>query len=235
MTTLRGLAFDAYGTLFDVHSIARLAEEIFPKWGTQISMLWRQKQIEYSQLSALSDPSPEGSRHYRPFRELTQASLRYSLQRLNLPFSDTQVHALMSGYDQLDAYPECVGVLQQIRSMGLPTAILSNGSPDMLTAAVTSSGLAPLLDHVLSVDAVRQFKTHPACYDMAPAALKLKPQEILFVSSNAWDILGATWYGFTTCWVNRQGLPFETIGQPPRHSCANLSALPELLRTEPSL
>lgn len=227
---LRGLAFDAYGTLFDVHSISQLAERLFPEYGTQISMLWRQKQIEYSQLSALSDPSPGGSRYYRPFRQLTEAALRYSLQRLNLPFTQNQVQTLMSAYDQLDAHPECVGVLEHIKSLGLPTAILSNGSPDMLEAAVTSSGLATLLDHVISVDKVKQFKTHPACYDMAPAMLKLKPQEILFVSSNAWDILGATWYGFTTCWVNRQGLPFETIGPQPHHTCATLSVLPEILQ-----
>lgn len=227
---LRGLAFDAYGTLFDVHSIGQLAEQLFPQSGAQISMLWRQKQIEYSQLSALSDPSPGGSRHYRPFRELTEAALRYSLLRLSLPFTDDHVQTLMRGYDQLDAYPECIDVLEHIKSLGLPTAILSNGSPDMLQAAVTSSGLAPLLDHVISVDQVKQFKTHPACYDMAPATLKLKPQEILFVSSNAWDILGATWYGFTTCWINRQAIPFETIGQPPHHTCANLSALTEILR-----
>jgi 2-haloacid dehalogenase len=229
--TLRGLAFDAYGTLFDVHSIAQLADELFPESGTQISMLWRQKQIEYSQLSALSDPSPEGSRHYRSFRELTEASLRYSLQRLNLPFNTTHIQTLMGGYDRLKAYPECASVLKHIRSLGLPTAILSNGSPDMLEAAVASSGLAPLLDHLLSVDKVKQFKTHPACYDLAPAALTLQPQEILFVSSNSWDILGATWYGFTTCWVNRQGVPFETIGRQPDYMCANLSALPEILET----
>jgi 2-haloacid dehalogenase len=228
---LRGLAFDAYGTLFDVHSIARLAEQLFPESGTQISMLWRQKQIEYSQLISLSDPAPGGSRHYRSFRELTEASLRYSLQRLNLPFTDGQVQTLMSGYDQLDAYPECMGALEHIKSLGLPTAILSNGSPDMLKAAVTSSGLAPLLEHVISVDQVKQFKTHPACYDMGPATLQLKPQEILFVSSNAWDILGATWYGFTTCWVNRQGVPFETIGRQPHHTCTALSALAEILHS----
>jgi len=228
--TLRGLAFDAYGTLFDVYSIAQRAEQLFPESGTQISMLWRQKQIEYSQLSALSDPSPGGSRYYRPFRELTEAALRYSLQRLTLPFTEDQVQTLMQAYDHLEAYPECVGVLEHIKSLGLPTAVLSNGSPDMLEAAVTSSGLAPLLDHVISVDKVKQFKTHPACYDLAPATLKLPAQDILFVSSNAWDILGATWYGFTTCWINRQRVPFETIGRPPHHTCADLSALVDIIQ-----
>lgn len=228
--TLRGLAFDAYGTLFDVYSIGQQAEQLFPESGTQISLLWRQKQVEYSQLSALSDPSPGGSRHYRPFRELTEAALRYSLQRLGLPFTDGQVQTLMGAYDHLEAYPECMGVLEHLKSLGLPMAILSNGSPDILDAAVTSSGLAPLLDHVISVDEVRQFKTHPACYDMAPATMKLKAPEILFVSSNAWDILGATWYGFTTCWVNRQGVPFETIGEQPHHTCANLTLLPEIFQ-----
>lgn len=228
--TPRGLVFDAYGTLFDVYSIAQRAEQLFPESGTQISILWRQKQIEYSQLSALSDPSPGGSRHYRPFRELTEAALRYSLQRLNLPFTDDQVQILMEAYDHLEAYPECVGVLEHIKSLGLPTAILSNGSPDMLEAAVASSGLSPFIDHVLSVDEVKQFKTHPACYDMAPATLQLPAQEILFISSNAWDILGATWYGFTTCWVNRLGLPFETIGPQPHHTRRNLSALSEIVQ-----
>jgi|TARA_R100001143_G_scaffold23396_1_gene24194 2-haloacid dehalogenase len=227
---IRGLTFDAYGTLFDVHSIVRLAEQLFPGSGSQISILWRQKQIEYSQLSSLSDPSPGGSLHYRPFRELTEAALRYSLKRLKLPFTDGHLQLLMDRYDQLEAYPECPSVLEYIKLLGLPTAILSNGSPEMLTGAVNSSGLESLFDHVISVDEVKQFKTHPACYDLAPSALKLKPQEILFVSSNAWDILGANWYGFTTCWVNREGLPFETIGRQPHYILANLSALFEIIQ-----
>lgn len=125
----------------------------------------------------------------------------------------------MSGYAQLDAYPECLAVLQALKERGFVTAILSNGSPEMLKVAADNSGLTPWLDHLISVDAVRQFKTNPACYALASRVLCLPTESLLFVSSNGWDVVGARWFGFPTCWVNRQGLPVETIGEPPHHTC----------------
>lgn len=229
MSNIQGVVFDAYGTLFDVYSIGRKAEELFPGMGAAISTVWRDKQIEYSRLVSLSDPSQQGSRHYQSFWTLTHAALEYSLARLDLAYEQDQIDELMSGYATLDAYPECEDVLRAVKGMGLPTAILSNGSPEMLRSAADSSGLSHHLDHLISVDGVRQFKTSPVCYELAPQALKIPVESLLFVSSNAWDVLGAAWYGFQTCWVNRQGLPFEKLGPPPHHTCDDLEGIPEVI------
>jgi 2-haloacid dehalogenase len=219
MAGFRGVVFDAYGTLFDVHSIAKRAEQRFPGAGAAISSNWREKQIEYSRLVTLSDPSHSGSRHYQSFWDLTRWALVYSLRKLALPHTSADVDDLMGSYAHLDAYPECLAVLQALKTRGFITAILSNGSPEMLKVAADSSGLTPWLDHLISVDPVRQFKTSPACYALASQVLSLPIESLLFVSSNGWDIVGARWFGFQTCWVNRQGLPFETIGEPPHHIC----------------
>jgi 2-haloacid dehalogenase len=229
MTSIRGVVFDAYGTLFDVHSIGRKAEQLYPGQGSAISTLWRDKQIEYSRLVSLSDPSPQGSRHYQSFWALTRAALEYSLDRLGVAAERTQIDDLMRGYATLDAYPECEAVLRTVKAMGLPTAILSNGSPEMLHSAASSSGLLPHLDHLISVDGVRQFKTTPVCYELAPNTLQIPADALLFVSSNAWDALGATWFGFQTCWVNRQSLPRERLGPPPHHTCADLRGVLEAI------
>lgn len=229
MAVIRGVVFDAYGTLFDVYSIGRKAEQLFPGMGVAISTVWRDKQIEYSRLVSLSDPSAHGSRHYQSFWVLTRAALEYSLAKLGLAYDQGKVEDLMRGYATLDAYPECEGVLRAVKAMGLPTAILSNGSPEMLSSAAESSGLIPYLDHLISVDRVRQFKTSPVSYGLVSQTLKMPAESLLFVSSNAWDALGATWHGFQTCWVNRQGLPFEKLGPPPHHACPDLKGIPEVI------
>lgn len=186
------VVFDAYGTLFDVYSISALAEKLYPGQGAALSVLWRDKQIEYTRLISLSDPDPQGSRHYQPFWDLTRAALRYALARLGLTQSPTHEEALMAQYAELTAFPENLGVLQALRQQGVTTAILSNGSPDMLHSAVRSAGMSGLLDAVLSVDSVRQFKTTPTSYQLVQGHFGLAPAEVLFVSSNAWDALGAT-------------------------------------------
>lgn len=219
---LRVAVFDAYGTLFDVYSVAALAESLFPGQGGPLSVLWRDKQIEYSRLISLSDPSPEGSRHYQDFWELTGLALDYACTRLQLPLTEAHRQRLLDAYAELKAFPENLSVLQALRAQGVPCAILSNGHPDMLASAVRSAGMAECLDKVLSVDAVRQFKTSPSSYDLVQHHYDVARDEVLFVSSNGWDALGATWYGFTTFWVNRQGLPFETLGPRPTHSGPDL-------------
>jgi len=212
---LKVVVFDAYGTLFDVYAIGALAETLYPGQGAALSVLWRDKQIEYTRLISLSDPSAQGSRHYLSFWEITRLSLRYALARLGLQHTQTNEDALMAQYAELTAFPENLDVLKRLRERGIATAILSNGSPDMLQSAVRSAGMTGLLDAVLSVDGVRQFKTTPSSYQLVLAHFKLPAEEVLFVSSNAWDALGATWFGFTTLWVNRQGLPPETLGPAP--------------------
>ncbi len=228
-TPIEVVVFDAYGTLFDVYSIGALAEKLYPGQGVALSVLWRDKQIEYTRLISLSDPDPQGSRHYQSFWDITRASLRYALARLNLSHTSSHEDALMAQYAQLTPFPENLGVLQALRQRGMTTAILSNGSPDMLQSAVQSAGMNALLDAVLSVDSVRQFKTTPTSYQMVQAHFGVSPDRVLFVSSNAWDALGATWFGFHTLWVNRQGLPYETLGPKPSHMGRDLNEVLKVL------
>jgi 2-haloacid dehalogenase len=228
-TSIRVVVFDAYGTLFDVYSIGALAERLYPGQGAALSVLWRDKQIEYTRLISLSDPNPKGSRHYQSFWDITRLSLRYALARLGLVHTSANEDALMAQYAQLTAFPENLGVLQVLRQRGMATAILSNGSPEMLQSAVHSAGMSELLDAVLSVDSVRQFKTTPTSYQIVSDHFGFAPADVLFVSSNAWDALGATWFGFTTLWVNRQGLPPETIGPAPHHTGRDLTAVLQVL------
>ena len=217
--TIKAVVFDAYGTLFDVYSIGELAERLYPNNGAAISLLWRDKQIEYTRLITMSDPhGPSGSKHYQSFWELTRRSLQYALERFKLDPAPEKIEALMGQYARLSAFPENLGVLKALKVKGIQTAILSNGSPDMLGSAVASAGMDGLLDHVISVDSLRLFKTSPESYDLVSRHIPAARNEILFVSSNCWDALGATWFGFTTLWINRQGLPCETIGPPPDHT-----------------
>ena len=226
---IRVAVFDAYGTLFDVYSVSALAETLFPGQGQALSVLWRDKQIEYSRLVSLSDPRPEGSRHYRDFWDLTRLALRYAGERLGLALTPEITERLMQQYAHLQAFPDSREVLQALQARGLPCAILSNGSPAMLAQAADSAGLAPHLDRVLSVDGVRHFKTTPWSYDLVQQHYPVAKNEVLFVSSNGWDALGATWYGFTTFWVNRQGLPFETLDPRPCHTGSDLHHILSLL------
>ncbi|WP_269630992.1 haloacid dehalogenase type II [Pelomonas sp. BJYL3] len=213
--TLRAVLFDAYGTLFDVHSVALMAEQLFASQGQALSQRWRDKQIEYSRLCSMSG-------QYQPFWELTRAALRHACLSLRLTLTAAGEERLMNEYRHLSAFPENREVLQQLQARGIRAGILSNGDPGMLQVAVQSAGLAPWLDPVLSVHETRRYKTDPAAYALGPAALGLPAREILFVSSNAWDALGATWYGYTTLWVNRQGQPREQLGPPPHHEASSL-------------
>lgn len=223
------VVFDAYGTLFDVHSVAELGEQLFPGHGTALSVLWRDKQIEYTRLVTLSDPDAGGSRFYQPFRELTLAGLRYACRRLGLELDSRKETALMAQYSRLAAFPDAVPALRAIKAMGFATAILSNGNQSMLDTVVASAGLADALDAVISVDEVRQFKTSPLAYALIERRMKTPPEKVLFVSSNAWDALGASWQGLRVFWVNRAKLPFEEIGPRPWATGASLADLLPLL------
>jgi 2-haloacid dehalogenase len=227
---IRLVVFDAYGTLFDVYSVGALAETLFPGQGSALSVLWRDKQIEYSRLISLSDPlNPMGSRHYQSFWDLTRLALQYSCQRLQLELTPAKQKQLLDQYAHLTAFEENLEVLQTLKRKGLPCAILSNGSPEMLHSAVKSAGMTDLIDKVLSVDEVRQFKTSPQSYALVADHYAVDIREVLFVSSNSWDALGATWYGFKSFWVNRQGLPFETLGPQPTYNGSNLKDILPLL------
>ena len=214
----RAVLFDAYGTLFDVYSVGLLAEQLFPGQGQALSVLWRDKQIEYTRLVTTSN---DGA-HYRPFWELTRASLRHACKRLGLALDGEREEQLMNQYRHLSAFPENREVLLALRARRVTTGILSNGDPAMLGIAVRSAGLDGLLDHVLSVDGVRKYKTHPDAYRIGTQATGLAPSQILFVSCNAWDALGATWFGYRTLWVNRYQLPFEELGTQPTRTGSTL-------------
>jgi 2-haloacid dehalogenase len=226
-STPQAVLFDAYGTLFDVFSVALLAEQLFPGQGQVLSVLWRDKQIDYSRLVTTSN---DGA-HYQPFWALTRAGLRYACKKLGLDLNAEREEQLMNQYRHLSAFPENKEVLRALKARGLVTGILSNGDPDMLGVAVRSAGLEGLLDHVLSVDSLRQYKTAPAAYALGPQATGLKPAQILFVSCNAWDALAATWYGYQTLWVNRYNLPFEELGTQPTRTG---SSLRDVLRAFPA-
>ncbi|MGL4574774.1 MAG: haloacid dehalogenase type II [Burkholderiaceae bacterium] len=216
MPSARAVLFDAYGTLFDVFSVAARAEQLFPGQGQALAAQWRTTQIDYTRLHTLSG-------RYKPFWDITQDALRYSLKRLNLPADAATEKALMSEYACLSAFPENVATLKQLKTRGLPMGILSNGDPKMLQIAVNSAGMNGLFDWVLSVDAVKQFKTAPAAYALGPAAAGMPAKDILFVSSNGWDACCATWFGYQTLWVNRAGLPLEELGVAPTRVGATLA------------
>ncbi len=207
----QAVLFDAYGTLFDVYSVAQLAEKLFPGHGQALSVLWRDKQIEYTRLVTTSNHGA----HYQPFWALTRAALVYAAKKIALTASPANIEQLMNQYHHLTAYPENRDVLLALRAKGIATGILSNGNPAMLAMAVKSAGLADVLDHVISVDAIRKYKTHPEAYALGEAACGLPASHIAFVSSNSWDALAATWYGYQTLWVNRLNAPFEELGTQP--------------------
>ncbi len=213
---VRAVLFDAYGTLFDVYSIGVAAERLFPGSGERLAVLWRDKQIEYTRLSSMSG-------RVRSFRDCTRAGLRFAAKRLALDLQSAAEDGLMACYDRLDPFPENLGVLEALKDAGVRAGILSNGDPDMLEAVVRHAGFADLLDPLLSVEGTGRFKTDPATYALGTAALGLPAGEVLFVSSNCWDAIGATWFGYTTLWINRFGLPLDELGANPTRTGTNLA------------
>jgi 2-haloacid dehalogenase len=222
----RAVLFDAYGTLFDVYSVGLLAEQLFPGHGPALSVLWRDKQIEYTRLVTTSNHGA----HYQPFWDLTRAALIYAIKKIVVTAQpseagvqiDSQVERLMNQYRHLSAFPENRQVLAEIKARGIPTGILSNGDAAMLQLAVKSAALDGLLDHVISVDPIRKYKTHPEAYALGEQATGLAAKQIVFVSCNSWDALAATWYGYQTLWVNRYQLPFEELGTQPTRTGSTL-------------
>ena len=210
--------FDAYGTLFDVYSVGLLAEQLFAGRGEALAQLWRDKQIEYTRLTSMSG-------RYRPFWELTRAGLRYAALKLALEWSSEAEDRLMNQYRHLSAFPENRDVLLALKARGVRAGILSNGDPEMLQVALKSAGFSDLIDPVLSAHSVGRFKTDAAVYALGPAALGLPVKKILFVSSNGWDAIGATWFGHTTLWVNRAGAPLEQLDTQPTRTATSLRAV----------
>jgi 2-haloacid dehalogenase len=205
MVVIRGYVFDAYGTLFDVRSVADAAREVTDDAAGFVAT-WRQKQLEYTWLRALMD-------RYEDFWAVTESALRYAVRRHGLTVSEAQLRRLLEAYLTLAPFPEVRTALARLA--GRPRAVLSNGSPRMLAAAVASAGLARELEHVISADRVRTYKPSPAVYGLGPQTLGIPAGELLFVSSNGWDVAGAKAFGYQVAWCNRLGAPAEELGVAP--------------------
>ena len=223
----KAVLFDAYGTLFDVHSLIDTAEALFPGRGHKLVLLWRDKQLEYSRVLTMSN-------RYASFWDLTCNALRYSVLRFELPVDPASEAKLLAQYRMLKPFPENLAVLAALKKRGIPAGILSNGDPPMLDAAVQSAGFSNYLKPVLSVDTVRRFKTDNAAYALGTKALNLPAKEILFVSSNCWDVIGATWFGYTTLWVNRTGVPLDQLGVEPTRTGASLREVLSFFPSDPN-
>lgn len=220
--------FDAYGTLFDVAAAARQAAaepgagqlaEVWPRLAAD----WRAKQLQYSWLRAITGAHTD-------FWTVTQDGLEWALEAQGLSGDTALRDRLLALYWELPAYPEVPSMLRSLKEAGMTTAILSNGSPDMLAGAVQSAGLGDCLDDVLSVESVGIFKPAPQVYDMVLHRFGVAKSRVLFVSSNGWDAAAAAAYGFSTAWVNRAGDPVDRLPGRPDHILTDLTAIPDLAR-----
>ena len=207
---LEALVFDAYGTLFDVHSVVQRCESFYSGSGQKLSQLWRAKQLEYTWQRSLM-------KRYAPFSTVTREALAYACETLGLELTAERMEALMSEYNMLATYPDAAQLLSRLK--GVKRAILSNGSPDMLEPVVAHSGLE--FDAVISVDELKIFKPAPQVYELA--VKKLGTNSIGFVTSNCWDAIGAKSYGFTVFWINRFGAPVERTGFKPDRTLKSLN------------
>jgi 2-haloacid dehalogenase len=242
--TIKAVVFDAYGTLYDIQSVAAVTEDAFPGYGDIITQIWRVKQLEYSWLRSLM-------RRYEDFSVVTKDSLAYTIRTLGLNYDEATFARIMDKYLHLDLYPDALTALAALRDKKL--AILSNGSSDMLDALVKNTGLDRVLDATISVDSKKTFKPAPDAYTLIEATLGTQPDEVLFVSSNPWDACGAKAFGLSVAWIERVTpeamalacvksdvvapltmfkalrTQMDELGVTPDHRIHSLSELPELV------
>ncbi len=223
LTGIKALAFDAYGTVFDVHSVVELAEKFFPGKGVALSQMWRAKQIEYMYLRTLMG-------RYVPHDQNTEAALKYCMKFLQLPGGEKERKALMSEYETLKPFPDAVAALPKLA--GLKRSILSVGTPDLIKSLVTNSGLADQFDKLFSVDAVKVYKPHPMTYQMAIDYFGVDRHEVGFVTSNYFDVAGARAFGFKVIWINRKGDIPDELGLLPHVELKSIEQIPEVLGIE---
>jgi 2-haloacid dehalogenase len=247
--TTKAVVFDAYGTLYDIQSVAAVTEETFPGYGDIITQVWRIKQLEYTWLRSLM-------RRYEDFAQLTRDSLAYTLRMLGLSYDAAAFERIMEKYLHLDLYPDALATLKALS--GRQLAILSNGSPEMLDALARNRGLDRLLDAVISVDAQKIFKPAPEAYSLIETRLGVRPADVLFVSSNPWDACGAKAFGLNVAWIERVTpesmalacvksdviapltmfkalrTQMDELGVVPDHRIHALSELPALVKAESS-
>ncbi|MGY4689571.1 haloacid dehalogenase type II [Salibacterium sp. K-3] len=210
--------FDVYGTLFDVQSITTDCEKAAPEKGETLSRLWREKQIQYTFLR-------QAMGKYRPFSEVTRDALRYAAASTGLSLSRGMELELLQAYRSLDLFPESARILRTLKERGETVVVFSNGSRDMLEPLLLSGDIRSCIDHVLSVEDVKQYKPSPAAYHLILDYIHTRRSDITFLSSNGWDISGAKAFGFTTAWVNRSGAPIEELQLDPDYEWSSLVPL----------
>jgi len=217
---VRALVFDAYGTLFDPFAVKARAEELFPGNGAALSQLWRAKQLEYSWLRTLMG-------RYENFWKITDEALVYSCRTLKLSCDEHKRNQLMQVYLTLPAFPEVKPALEKLAH--LPLSILSNGTPEMLSPLVAANNMVQFFKNIFSVDALHMYKPRPEVYQLAVGSIGIPKESIGFVSSNYWDISGATSFGFRAYWLNRSSSAADELGVTPTATLPDLSTLPALL------
>lgn len=206
--SIRAVLFDVFGTLLDVHSVAARADQLFPGHGQRLSQLWREKQIEYTRLRTLSS-------RYVPFTQVTEDALQFACEALHLPLDAAARGLLMHEYTQLAPYADVVPVLKRLQDDGTTIGVLTNGDPGLIEDVLHAARLADYFDVLLSADQVHAYKTAAPVYELGPLTLKHPAHELLLVSSNCWDAIGAKWYGYVSFWVNRNGAPMDRLGTRP--------------------
>ena len=221
---LNTCVFDAYGTLFDVNAAARTAanepnREVFKEVWPSVSNIWRMKQLQYTWLRSMTET-------YTDFWSITQDSLDFALETHKLQNDLALKERLLALYWELQPYSEVSRVLKELKKNGIKTAILSNGSPEMLSGAVKSSNLYEVIDEIISVETVKIFKPSAQVYKQVENIIGCYKSEVLFVSSNGWDIAGAAGFGFKTTWVNRLQDPIDRLPHKPMHIVEDLTSIP---------
>tara|TARA_Y100000589_G_scaffold330787_1_gene381597 strand:- start:2233 stop:2919 length:687 start_codon:yes stop_codon:yes gene_type:complete len=222
--TLNTCVFDAYGTLFDVNAAARIAasepdRKIFKEVWPSVSSIWRMKQLQYTWLRSMTDS-------YTDFWSITQNSLDFALETHKLQNDLVLKERLLALYWELQPYSEVSKMLKDLKKKGIKTAILSNGSPEMLNGAVRSSNLNEFIDEIISVETVKIFKPSARVYEQVENIIGCSNANVLFVSSNGWDIAGAAGFGFTTAWVNRLKDPIDRLPHKPMYIVEDLTSIP---------
>lgn len=223
MTTVcSAVVFDAYGTLFDVHSVQARAESLFPGHGRRIAAEWRVRQVDYTRLRSMAG-------RYAPFSEVTRDALAATLTALGLSASAADVMHLADAYLTLAPFPESRDVLEALVAADVPRVILTNGDRRMIEPLIQASGLDSLIDAVLSADEVGAFKVDPRVYQLGVDHVGVEPSQILFVSANQWDAVGARWFGHCSAWVNRRGETVEELGVRPTYEIPDLRGVTALV------
>jgi len=220
---IKGLAFDAYGTLYDVHSVIELAEQLFPGQGTALSNVWRLKQLQYTWQRSLMG-------RYADFWKVTEDGLVFATNSLNLKLDSSKRTQLMDAYLSLKTFPDVAAGLKELSTAGYKLAILSNGSPRMLQEVTKNAGLNQLFTHLISVDEIKIYKPSPRVYELASRKLGTPPEATGFVSSNSWDGAGAASFGLATFWINRGNQPADELGFPANRVVMKLTDLLPLLK-----